>query len=96
MTFLSLIAAFAALFSLLFLCAAVAHAQPNKPDCDEELSPASLCAHLKRIAAAGHVRGLGRIRGLRPRVRALRRALEELDALAAGGSDARSPARSGF
>lgn len=91
MTFLSLIAAFAALFSLLFLCAAVAHAQPNKPDCEEELSPASLCAHLKRIAAAGHVRGLGRIRGLRPRVRALRRALEELDALAAGGSDALLP-----
>ena len=70
MTFLILIAAFAAPFSLLIVWGAGAHAQQNKPDCEEELSPASLCAHLKRIAAAGRVRGLGRIRGLRPQVRA--------------------------
>ena len=91
MTFLILIAAFAAPFSLLIVWGAGAHAQQNKPDCEEELSPASLCAHLKRIAAAGRVRGLGRIRGLRPQVRALRRALEELDALAAGGAESLLP-----
>ena len=82
MTFLSLTALSCGLLCLLGALPRRARAGAQSMPCEEELSPAALSTHLRRIAASGHVRGLGTLRGIKRDVRRLRRALRELDALA--------------